>query len=628
MRAATVVLAATLLAGTQAAVVPRSVTETTTAVTETATETPTLEALTTTGAIETTIETTTEASTSTEAIETTTATPTVEATESATETATAEVAPLTWADCEESTVPHSTACVKKWFHAAGCLNRELPAEKAEGWANNEDIAAIESEMAELYANATATGDNEDKATFEACEPLPKRVMQVFDCVGNVLTDTCATCFTPKTFLGMTLPVMNGTCLGECFHNEADKLAEFCPNLSQMVSCHDTLAKTCGKCMKKEGKLLGMHIMDVNDDCFERCYWKNKDDIRAACPLPEPMKQAIDCHEALAEQCDECVDDDHEVDTKCLDGCFTEKSAQNETLKEMCPERLAAGMTTLAELMPTEDELEYFFEQLLSNVELPFNLDLESIFETIGKLMDNAYPGHGHHGNSSKPHHHDDDHEHDHHDDDDDDDDDDMHHAGQNIAQFVQGFLSGDMHNNTELQTAINGLMQQMFGGMGMNMNGMGMHHQTATAAPTETDDDDDEDATETATSTPTETETETDDDDMTETMTATSTPTAMDDDDATELVTPDTENPLLSFFESYISKILNYESEVAASASATATATSAVEATTTETVSATVEATSTETETETSTETESSTETSTPTADDAATTTEAATTTA
>ena len=65
----------------------------------------------------------------------------------------------------------------------------------------------------------------------------------------------------------------------------------------LVQCKDTLNSTCGQCVsEKPGNFLGLPILDVDEDCFKDCYSVNNATIREACPLPAPIKSALDCHQ--------------------------------------------------------------------------------------------------------------------------------------------------------------------------------------------------------------------------------------------------------------------------------------------------------------------------------------------
>lgn len=571
MRAATIALATALL-GTQAAVVPREATETT----NLAEATTTMTGLDLAAATETAIAAADETTSTIEAASSVEATPTAEA----------EPEFVTDKDCADSAAPHSTACLKKWWHAAGCMSRDLPTDQIDSWTDNDDINSIQSEMTGFYDRATATGDAADTDARDVCEPLPKPITQALDCVENVATDTCKDCFSTMELFGIQLPTFNATCVGECLHAEADNLAPICPNLNQALTCHDTLKDTCGKCMKKKREIMGMHIMDVDDDCFEKCYWDNKDEIRSACALPKPLKQALDCHKALKDECEDCVDDGHKVDAECVSTCIADKD-----LSETCPEEIVYGMETLADVMPDEDDIEYYLNHLLSNINLPFSFDIESIFNDVVVQI-----SHG-----MKPHEagDDDDNGHSHDDEADSDDDDEEE---KPLANILNGLFNGENNNNNgqqDLEAAFQGIMNQVFGDLAGQLQGaMGQTRAgddtNSTETPTPTAE---VESTETATPTPTEDVTEWTPTEEIEAATAETTTETETEDEGHDVEVTE-ENPLISYITSYITNLISkIEANAAEAASSTATIAEAV----------VTETTSTELPTETETMTEATT---------------------
>ena len=143
------------------------------------------------------------------------------------------------ADCSNSTVPRSDACVAQMWHTTGCV-APVPADMLPTWTNVEDSAALKAEMQGYYANATAA--DATQGAKDACHPVPKPIMVAVNCVHNVTTDMCKDCFSTTNFLGFQLPKINATCVDSCLRDpaNADAFAEVCPNagMSQkLMSSH-------------------------------------------------------------------------------------------------------------------------------------------------------------------------------------------------------------------------------------------------------------------------------------------------------------------------------------------------------------------------------------------------------
>lgn len=159
------------------------------------------------------------------------------------------------------------------------------------------------EAATPIPTETSTATETESATETATETesaiegsfLTEKVLGLVDCVRGV-GKTCSDCISMDGFV----PNLNGTCLMGCVTADENQAAfnDVCGPLgidfAQFATCHDTIKETCGKCMEVEGEVFGLHQLDVDDDCFETCYWANKDAIRAACPLPEPLKKVWYC----------------------------------------------------------------------------------------------------------------------------------------------------------------------------------------------------------------------------------------------------------------------------------------------------------------------------------------------
>ena len=167
-----------------------------------------------------------------------------------------------------------------------------------------------------------------------------------------------------------------------------------------------------------------------------------------------------------------MDDHHDIDSECLDGCLQDKIYTNATLNETCPPQLLSGFATLAEVMPSEDDIQMIFETLLSQVQLP-SFDLSGL---LGGLL-GANQG-------------------------------DDNESGNEFMGMIQGLL-GQLQNqngNGEIQNFITNIFSQI--GLGPVATPMGDVEDTTTTTTTE-ESTATETETETSTSTETSTETET-----------------------------------------------------------------------------------------------------------------------
>lgn len=235
-------------------------------------------------------------------------------------------------DCSKSTAPHSTRCLMDWWHNAGCTSNYALSKEA-GWVDEEDIYNIKKEMQDVYKKAAA--DNADPADVNKCQPIPKWQKRQQDCYVALQND-CKDCF-----VGPLNMLVNTTCTASCIDN-SDSLQSKCVNLYNAIQCDRKVEDLCGDCVSTG--FLGIPIIDPQ--CFTDCYQKNNQTIRDACPLPEPLQKAKDCHDKLADVCKDCVSGEHDIDGKCLASCWDDNEA---TLNKTCPvqfEQLASFLSSI------------------------------------------------------------------------------------------------------------------------------------------------------------------------------------------------------------------------------------------------------------------------------------------